>query len=145
MVTDAGAIDTDGCVMKKSRDTRALQRGSRYGRALAAGQSADAEFEALKRYWSAGLPVPYPVQLFGTEILMEFIGSSDGVAAPRLAQVRGREFLERDYRTICAWFRIRGLPADRDEVCEACGLMWAASPWTCRRASAETCSCEPGR
>ncbi len=79
---------TDGRRMKKSRDTRALERGSRYGRELAAGQWAYAEWETLNRYWCAGLPVPYPVQLDGTEILMEFIGDTDGVAAPRLVEVR---------------------------------------------------------
>src|SRR5262249_50902068 len=36
-----------------------------------------------------GVPVPYPVQILGTEILLEFIGSKDGTeAAPRLAQLR---------------------------------------------------------
>lgn len=35
----------------------------------------------------AGAPVPYPVQVSGTEILMEFIGTG-ATAAPRLAQVR---------------------------------------------------------
>ena len=34
-----------------------------------------------------GLPVPYPVQIVGTEILQEFIGTPDGYAAPRLANV----------------------------------------------------------
>jgi RIO kinase 1 len=34
------------------------------------------------------VPVPYPVQRDGTELLMEFIGDQDGTAAPRLAQVR---------------------------------------------------------
>ncbi len=79
---------TDGRRMKKSRDARALARGSTYGKELAAGQWAYAEFDALKRYWSAGLPVPYPVQLDGTEILMEFIGDGHGGASPRLAQLR---------------------------------------------------------
>jgi len=32
--------------------------------------------------------VPYPVQLYGTELMMEFIGTPDGIAAPRLAQLR---------------------------------------------------------
>jgi RIO kinase 1 len=33
--------------------------------------------------------VPYPVQIVGTEVALEFIGSPDGsVAAPRLAQLR---------------------------------------------------------
>ena len=46
---------------------------------------ANAEFVTLKRLWAAGVRVPYPAQLDGNEILMEFIG--DGVAAaPRLAQ-----------------------------------------------------------
>ena len=29
--------------------------------------------------------MPYPVQLVGTELLLEFIGTPDGEAAPRLA------------------------------------------------------------
>ena len=34
--------------------------------------------------------MPYPVQVLGTELLMEFIGEPDGVAAPRLAETRRR-------------------------------------------------------
>jgi RIO kinase 1 len=32
--------------------------------------------------------VPYPAQIVGTELLLEFIGSADGTAAPRLAETR---------------------------------------------------------
>jgi RIO kinase 1 len=32
--------------------------------------------------------VPYPAQLLGTELLLEFIGEPDGTAAPRLADTR---------------------------------------------------------
>jgi RIO kinase 1 len=32
--------------------------------------------------------VPYPVQIIGTEIVLEFIGDEDGTAAPRLAELR---------------------------------------------------------
>jgi RIO kinase 1 len=32
--------------------------------------------------------VPYPVQVTGTELLLEFIGDPDGAAAPRLAETR---------------------------------------------------------
>ena len=32
--------------------------------------------------------MPYPVQLAGTELMLEFIGDADGTAAPRLAQCR---------------------------------------------------------
>ena len=81
------AAYTEGWSTKRSRDARAVKNKSTFGRELAAGQWANAEWEALKRFWSAGVPVPYPVQIDGTEILMEFI-SVDGEPAPRLAQTR---------------------------------------------------------
>jgi RIO kinase 1 len=78
---------TEGRRTRRSRDVRALAKKTAHGRAVAAGQWAWAEWEALKRFWLAGVPVPYPVQIDGTEILMEFV-SVDGEAAPRLAQTR---------------------------------------------------------
>lgn len=84
---------TEGRRTRNSRDTRALAKKTRHGRAVAAGQWALAEWEAQRVFWSAGVPVPYPVQIDGTEILMEFV-HVDGVAAPRLAQTRpGRTLL----------------------------------------------------
>ena len=81
---------------RKTRDARAVKRGSEYGRAVAAGMWVQAEWAALCRYWQAGVPVPYPVQVDGNEILMEFIGT-DGQAAPRLAQTRPGPQLLEDY------------------------------------------------
>ncbi|HEX3679207.1 MAG TPA: RIO1 family regulatory kinase/ATPase, partial [Galbitalea sp.] len=53
-------------------------------------------FEALCTLYRLGLPVPYPVQVNDTELLMEFIGS--GIeAAPRLAQVRASREEVGDY------------------------------------------------
>jgi RIO kinase 1 len=83
---DAGY--TDGRRVRKSRERRALAKRTDFGRELAAGQWAGAEFAALTALWELGAPVPYPVQLYGTELLLEFIGTADGQAAPRLAQVR---------------------------------------------------------
>ncbi len=78
---------TEGRRLRRSRDTRAVERGSTYGRQVQAGAWAAAEFEALSTLWMLGAPVPYPVQVHGTELLLEFIG--DGrAAAPRLAEVR---------------------------------------------------------
>ncbi|MGN6742433.1 MAG: serine protein kinase RIO [Amnibacterium sp.] len=77
----------EGRRMRNTRDARAVQRGSAHGRAVAAVQWAGAEFEALCRMWSLGVPVPYPVQIDGTEVLMEFIGDGNA-AAPRLAETR---------------------------------------------------------
>ncbi|MGH3362895.1 MAG: serine protein kinase RIO [Nocardioides sp.] len=78
---------TEGRSVKRSRDERALKRKSTFGRQVAAGEWAASEWDALKRFWSLGLPVPYPVQIDGTEILMEWI-TVDGESAPRLAQTR---------------------------------------------------------
>ena len=78
---------TEGRSMKRSRDERALKRKSTFGREVAAGEWAISEWGALVRLWNLGLPVPYPVQIDGTEILMEWI-TYDGETAPRLAQTR---------------------------------------------------------
>jgi RIO kinase 1 len=82
---DAGYLE--GRTVRRSRDQRAIESRTRYGVQVMAGQWAATEFAALCELWSIGVPVPYPVQVDGTEILMEFIGS-DRVGAPRLAQVR---------------------------------------------------------
>src|SRR6478735_7876954 len=79
---------TEGRSMKRSRDERALKRKSTWGKTVAASEWAISEWDALKRCWELGLPVPYPVQIDGTEILMEWITGPDGETAPRLAQTR---------------------------------------------------------
>ncbi|MGA9746588.1 MAG: RIO1 family regulatory kinase/ATPase [Nocardioides sp.] len=78
---------TDGRKVRNTRDTRAMARKTAHGKAVAAGQWAWAEWESLRRLWELGVPVPYPVQLDGTELLMEWI-TVDGETAPRLAQTR---------------------------------------------------------
>ena len=78
----------EGRRVRRSREMRAMANRSSFGRDLLAGQWAVAEFSALSMLWSLGAPVPYPVQLLGTEVMLEFIGDADGVAAPRLAQCR---------------------------------------------------------
>ena len=87
---------TEGRSMKRSRDERALKRKSTFGREVAAGEWAISEWGALVRLWNLGLPVPYPVQIDGTEILMEWI-TYDGETAPRLAQTRPEPALLESY------------------------------------------------
>lgn len=72
---------------RRSRDRRALNRKSTFGREVASMQWAAAEFDALKAFFEADVPVPYPVQIVGREVIMEFIGSGR-TAAPRLAEIR---------------------------------------------------------
>src|SRR5680860_1277863 len=59
---------TEGRRTRNSRDTRAMAKKTEHGRAVASGQWAGAEWESLKRFWSAGVPVPYPVQIDGDEL-----------------------------------------------------------------------------
>lgn len=80
-------IYTEGRRGRDSREGRAVAKKSAFGREVEAARWSLAEFEALCRMWRLGAPVPYPVQVNGTEILMEFIGT-DAEAAPRLAQER---------------------------------------------------------
>jgi RIO kinase 1 len=81
---DAGYLE--GRRVRKSRETRAMANRTGLGRELIAQQWAHTEFTMLGRLWTAGIPVPYPVQLHGRELLLELIGT-DGTAAPRLAEV----------------------------------------------------------
>jgi RIO kinase 1 len=83
---DSGYLE--GRAVRESRVNRAMASRSSYGRQAIAGQWAYAEFSALVQLYQAGVPVPYPVQILGTEILLEFIGDADGTAAPRLAETR---------------------------------------------------------
>jgi RIO kinase 1 len=78
---------TVGRAAKRSRDNRAMAKRTTFGLEQAAGRWAAAEFDALKRLYNVGVPVPYPVQVHGTEVVMEFIGH-DRTAAPRLAETR---------------------------------------------------------
>lgn len=84
------SIYTEGRTVRRSRDARALQNGSGYGRAVEAARWADSEWRYLRSCFEAGAAVPYPVQICGTEILMEFIADpqNPGSAAPRLQQTR---------------------------------------------------------
>ena len=82
---------TEGRTIRNSRDGRAMAGKTDFGRTVEAGLWAQAEWSGLKRLFEAGVPVPYPVQIDGREILMEFIADPDSgglVAAPRLHQVR---------------------------------------------------------
>nr|WP_109602517.1 RIO1 family regulatory kinase/ATPase [Actinoplanes xinjiangensis] len=89
---DAGYLE--GRRVRRSREMRAMSNRTAFGKEMISGQWSAAEFGALGRLWEIGresdlVCVPYPVQLIGTELMMEFIGDWEtGEAAPRLAQVR---------------------------------------------------------
>ena len=84
------AVYQEGRRTRKTRDGRAIRNRSAFGRQLIAGHWARAEFDALKMLCQLGAAVPYPVQIVGTELLMEFVGDEDGTPAPRLAEISTR-------------------------------------------------------
>ena len=90
---------TEGRSVRRSRDARALKNASSYGKLIEASRWADSEWQYLRLCFTAGVPVPYPVQIMGTEILMEFIEDPEtpGAAAPRLQQVHPGEKRLRSY------------------------------------------------
>lgn len=71
----------------ESHVDKAMATGNRIGMAFRARHWLATEFESLCRLWAAGVPVPYPVQRFGSEVMLELIGSSEQ-AAPRLVNAR---------------------------------------------------------
>ncbi len=83
---DSGYLE--GRRVRESRDNRAMANRSAVGRKMIAVQWANAEFGALSQLYEAAVPVPYPVQVLGTELVLKFIGDPDGTAAPRLAELR---------------------------------------------------------
>ncbi|CAM3508265.1 serine protein kinase RIO [Stackebrandtia soli] len=72
----------------ESRVNRAIAKRTAFGASVIAAKWVSAEFVALRRLFETGVAVPYPVQVLGSEVLMEYIGDDDGTAAPRLAALR---------------------------------------------------------
>lgn len=77
----------DGRRFAKSRDQRAAERMTNYGRELLTKKWPGHELDVMTRLWAAGVRVPFPVGPTADGLLMEYIGDASG-AAPRLAQAR---------------------------------------------------------
>jgi RIO kinase 1 len=77
----------DGREFAKSRDQRAAERMTKYGKKLLTGRWTGHELEMMQHAWSAGVNVPYPVGPRDDGLLMQFLGDEDR-AAPRLADAR---------------------------------------------------------
>jgi RIO kinase 1 len=74
-------------VSDNTREARAAAKQTRFGTAVRANTWATNEWTWLCRLWTIGVPVPYPVQLMGTEVLLEYIGDEEQMA-PRLVNAR---------------------------------------------------------
>ena len=74
----------EGRSVKNSRSQRAMDRGSKYGKAAAEEAWKSAEVDALYKLHAAEVRVPKPVMFFEGVLLMEMVLDADGNTAPRL-------------------------------------------------------------
>ena len=77
----------EGRRLRYSRDQRAVERMTDYGKRLLADRWPGQELDVLTRAHEAGATVPYPVAFTGDGMLMQLIGDASG-AAPRLVNAR---------------------------------------------------------
>jgi len=80
----------EGRRLRYSRDQRAVERMTDYGKRLLAERWPGQELDTLRRAFDAGVSVPYPVEFTGDGMLMQLIGDAQG-AAPRLVNARLRD------------------------------------------------------
>ena len=90
---------TEGRKTKNSRQARAMQKGSKYGRESQEAAWQSAEVDALYRLAGAGVRVPTPYNFYEGVLLMELVTGDDGNAAPRLNDVQLSTETAREYHT----------------------------------------------
>ncbi len=90
---------TEGRKVKNSRQARAMERGSNYGRREQEAAWQHAEVDALFLLADAGVRVPKPYNFHDGVLLMELVTDSDGNAAPRLENLVLTPALAREYHT----------------------------------------------
>ncbi len=77
----------EGRQFRKTRDRRAVERMSTYGKKLMQNRWTGHEHDVMATLWAAGLRCPFPVSYGDDRFLLEYIGTLDG-AAPHLARAR---------------------------------------------------------
>ena len=78
---------TEGRKVKNSRQSRAMAKGSKYGRESQEAAWQSAEVDALYRLANAGVRVPEPYNFYEGVLLMELVTDANGNAAPRLNDI----------------------------------------------------------
>ena len=77
----------EGRKVRNSRRTRAMEKGSKYGRKQQEETWQTAEVDALFRLAAAGVRVPQPYDCLDGVLLMELITDAEGDVAPRLGDI----------------------------------------------------------
>ena len=75
---------TEGRKVKNSRQARAMENGSHYGREEQEAAWQHAEVDALYKLAAAGVRVPHPFGFYEGVLLMELVADETGQPAPRL-------------------------------------------------------------
>ena len=100
------ALYQEGRKVRNSRQARAMEKGSRYGRKEQEEAWQNAEVTALYRLQAAGVRVPNPYGFYDGVLLMELVTDADGEPAPRLNDItdmpveQARDFHTRMIREI---------------------------------------------
>ncbi len=101
----------EGRKVKNSRQARAMEKGSRYGRQKQEEAWQSAEVDALYRLAAAGVRVPKPYLCYEGVLLMELVTDDEGHPAPRLNDIElsveqalefHAELLSQVVRMLCA-------------------------------------------
>jgi RIO kinase 1 len=75
---------TEGRKVKNSRQARAMEKGSRYGRQEQEAAWQRTEVDALYKLAAANVRVPHPFGFYEGVLLMELVTDEEGMPAPRL-------------------------------------------------------------
>jgi|TARA_B110000483_G_scaffold219571_1_gene273869 RIO kinase 1 len=78
---------TEGRKSRNSRRSRAMDKGSKFGRQQQEETWHNAEVDALNKLARAGVRVPQPYACVDGVLLMELVTDSEGDVAPRLSEV----------------------------------------------------------
>lgn len=87
----------EGRKVKNSRQARAMEKGTRYGRKMQEEVWQNAEVDALYKLAAAGVKVPRPYICFEGVLLMDLVTDADGNAAPRLNDIELSPAMALDY------------------------------------------------
>jgi RIO kinase 1 len=110
----------EGRKLRGSRQTRAANKSTRFGRGEQEAAWKNAEVDALYRLQAAGVRVPKPYGYFNDVLLMELVTDSEGQPAPRLGEIdlspeRAREYHEFLIRQIVRMLDIGLIHGDLSE------------------------------
>ena len=102
---------TEGRKVKNSRKSRAMNKGSKYGKQAQEEAWQSAEVDALYRLADAGVTVPKPYNFYEGVLLMELVTDETGNAAPRpndlsftaeVARLHHQSLIKEVVRMLCA-------------------------------------------